>query len=87
MDRSGGTPMITYGVEIMGVACTKRQETRRMVAQVVAPETGGKNAELTLYLADGSTGTLDPLFAAHGVPVHSWALVLWGKLADSTGPR
>ena len=46
-------------------------------AKALSAEGGGKSFELSLYVADGSTGTLDPAFQAHVQPLHSWALACW----------
>ena len=43
--------------------------TRRAIAHAVSPDGGGKHFELTLLAADGNTGTLDPAFDAHIIPL------------------
>jgi hypothetical protein len=48
-------------------------EARRTVARAAAPEGGGKDPNLVLMVIDGTTGTLDPAFDAHVLPIYRWA--------------
>ena len=77
MVRSAGAPSFFYGVESVGVADTMLQQGRSAVARVAAPSAAGKNPDIVLYLLDGATGTMDPAFDAHVLPVKYWALVWW----------
>ena len=79
MTRAAGTPLITYGADIAGMANTHLLNARRTIAKAIAPEAGGKNFELVLYLADGANGTCDPAFAAHTLPMFMWAMAHWDK--------
>ena len=47
---------------------------RAATAHAIAPELGGRNSNATLYLSDGTSGTLDPAFPAHILPLYTWAL-------------
>ena len=76
--RAAGTPLVTYGVDTTGMANSHLCNARRITARAVATDTGGKNFELVLYLADGATGTLDPAFAAHALPMFMWAVASCG---------
>ena len=77
MVRAAGVPALLYGVEVMGLANTALQTTRSRVAAAAAPQAGGKNPDLTLYALDGSSGTLDPAFECHLMPLKHWALAWW----------
>jgi len=77
MVRSAGPPAILYGCETMGVSDTALHAVRTKVASAAAPQAGGKNPDLTLLALDGSEGTLDPAFDAHGSPLKHWAVAVW----------
>ena len=47
------------------------------IARLAAPEGGGKNALKVLYALDGMSGSLDPTFAAHTLPVLHWSTAVW----------
>ena len=64
-----GTPMVTYGVDVCGMADQHLFQARRTIAQAVAPESGGKSLELVLYVANGAFGALGPAFDAHDQPL------------------
>ena len=74
MVRAAGTPALLYGVDVVGLSDAALQTTRSRVAIAAAPQAGGKNPELTLYALDGSSGTLDPAFECHSMPLKQWAL-------------
>ena len=75
--RAAGTPMLTYGTDVIGMADSHLRSCRCAVAKAVAPEAGGKQHELILYTADGASGTLDPAFDAHALPLYMWAMAHW----------
>ena len=78
MVRAAGTPALMYGVEVSGLSDTALQVARsRVAAAAAAPQAGGKNPELTLCALDGSSGTLDPAFDCHLLPLKYWALACW----------
>ncbi len=80
--RTAGTPMVTYGADVMGMGDSHLEDSRRAIARAASAEGGGKHYELVLYALDGNTGTLDPAFDAHVQPLQSWALAwLVGGLA------
>lgn len=75
--RAAGTPAVTYGVEITGMSDSHLLEARRVIAKASAPEGGGKDPNLVLYLLDGPMGTLDPAFDAHVLPMQRYATAVW----------
>jgi len=75
--RAAGTPAITYGVEVTGMADTHLDSARRLIARAAAPEGGGKDPNLVLYLLDGSAGSMDPAFDAHVLPIVRYAYAWW----------
>ena len=77
MVRAAGVPALLFGVEVVGLSNTALQTTRARVAAAAAPQAGGKNPDLTLYALDGSSGTLDPAFDCHVMPLKHWALAWW----------
>ena len=58
---------------------------RTKVAKAVAPTATGKNPDATLQVLDGTTGTMDPAFDAHLLPLKFWATAIWERwfLLDS----
>ena len=82
--RAAGTPAITYGVEVMGMSDTHLEDARRSIAQAAAPERGGKDYNLVLYVLDGLRGTLDPAFDAHVLPVLFYCQCWWEQWHDTT---
>ena len=77
--RAAGTPAVTYGVEVVGMAETPLHATRAAVARAAAPEGAGKNPDLVLWSLDGTGGSLDPAFDAHVLPIKFWALAVWQR--------
>ena len=77
MVRAAGSPAMLYGVEVVGLSDTALQTTRSRTAAAAAPQAGGKNPDLTLYALDGSSGSLDPAFDSHLMPLKHWALAWW----------
>ena len=75
--RTAGTPMVTYGVEILGMSDSHLEESRRAIARAASAEGGGKSYEMVLYALDGNAGTMDPAFDAHVLPIHAWAMAWW----------
>ena len=57
-------------------------EARRITAKAAAPEGGGKDPNLVLYILDGVSGTLDPAFDAHILPLIRYAHAWWEKWQD-----
>jgi len=64
-------------MDVIGMADSHLRSCRCAVAKAVAPEAGGKQHELILYTADGASGTLDPAFDAHALPLYMWAMAHW----------
>ena len=79
MVRAAGPPAMLYGCEVMGLSDTALHAARVKVAAAAAPQAGGKNPELVLYVLDGAHGTLDPAFEAHTNPLKYWALAWWQR--------
>ena len=77
--RAAGTPAVTYGVEITGMADTHLTNARRSIARAAAPEGHGKNPDLVLLTCDTLRGTMDPAFDAHVMPIKTWALAWWQR--------
>jgi len=78
LTRAAGTPMITYGVDAVGImAGSQLDAAMRSIAKALAPEAGGNSAQLVLYAADGARGTLDLAFDAHVLPLQMWAIAHW----------
>ena len=75
--RAVPTPSITYGIEITGVSNDHLHTMRSVVARSLAPPGGGKNTDLILLTADADTGTVDPAFDAHVLPLKFWSLAIW----------
>jgi hypothetical protein len=75
--RAAGTPMLTYGVDIVGMSDSHLKTVRSQVARAAAAAAHGKSPDLVLYAADGAKGTMDPAFDAHVIPIRSWALAWW----------
>ena len=71
--RAAGTPAVTYGVETCGMSDTHLGDARGVVARAAAPEGCGKDLNLVLLCPAGPSGTLDPAFDAHVVPIARWA--------------
>ena len=65
--RAAGTPMLTYGCDVIGMSNSHLDMARRCLSRAVAPEAGVKSFELVLCAADGARATLDP--DAHTLPV------------------
>jgi hypothetical protein len=77
LTRAAGTPMITYGVEVVGMGDTHLQDARSAIARAAAPQGGGKNPDMVLHALDAGGGSLDPAFDAHVLPIQTWALAWW----------
>ena len=73
MVRTAGVLAVMYGVDTVGLSCTALHSTRSKIAAAAAPQAGGKNPDLILYALDGVSGTLDPAFDAHVMPLKHWA--------------
>ena len=57
-------------------------EARRVTAKAAAPEGGGKDPNLVLHILDGVSGTLDPAFDTHALPLVRYATAWWEKWQD-----
>lgn len=79
LTRSAGSPAVTFGVEVTGWGDDHLRKTRGAIARASAPQAGGKNHELVLYVIDGPWGTLDPAFEAHCAPLRHWFLAWWER--------
>ena len=77
--RAAGTPAVTYGVEVVGMADTQLQNIRSAIARATTPDGGGKNPDLVLWACDTQHGTTDPAFDAHVLPLQFWAMAWWQK--------
>eukprot|EP00973_Karenia_brevis_P055791 7760172-Karenia_brevis.AAC.1 len=77
LTRTAGTPAVMYGVECTGISNSHLQDTRSAIARAAAAGGSGKNPDLILYAIDAATGTLDPAFDAHVLPIQAWALAWW----------
>ena len=75
--RAAGTPAITYGVETIGMSDSHLSQVRSLIARASSPEGGGKDLNLVLYLLDGVSGSLDPAFDAHVLPIVRYATAWW----------
>ena len=75
--RAAGTSAITYGAEVAGMSDSHLLQARRLIARASAPEGGGKDPNLVLYVVDGLTGSCDPAFGAHVLPVVRYASAWW----------
>ena len=75
--RSGGTAALVYGLGNTGVSNSMLYAQRSSVS--AASVTGGRgDLDLSLMMADGSmSGTADPAFAAHQIPIARWAEAVW----------
>ncbi len=71
--------MVMYGVETIGMADSQLQTTRGVIARAAAPAGGGKSVDHTLSAIDGASGTLDPAFDAHVLPIQTWATAWWER--------
>ena len=56
---------------------------RSVVARAAAPKGAGKDPNLVLLAYDGHTGTLDPAFNAHALPLLNWATAWWDAWWDT----
>ena len=77
MARAAGTSAVVYGDDIQGCADSVLTAKRSVIARAAAPAGGGKNPLKVLYALDGASGTLDPAFDAHVLPIKHWALAWW----------
>ena len=50
---------------------------RGSTARAAAPKADGKSADFIFYAVDGPTGTVDPAFGAHVLPLKAWASAIW----------
>ena len=75
--RTAGTPAITYSIEVVDASNTHLHNMRVSVAGAVAPEASGKNPDLVLLTAATDTGTMDPAFDAHVLPLKFWSFAVW----------
>jgi hypothetical protein len=81
--RAAGTPAVTYGVEVVGMSDSHLHKARCAIAHAAAPEGGGKDPNLILYILDGVSGTTDPAFDAHVLPVLRFSYVFWENWQSS----
>ena len=77
--RVAGTPVATYGVDVAGMSDTHLARARCAIASAVGAEGRGKSHDAVLYAIDASTGTLDPAFDAHALPLKMLALAWWER--------
>ena len=84
MTRAAGTATVGYGIEVQGASDAMLKNQRSVISRAAAPQSGGRNPTRNLCAIDGSTGTMDPLFDAHVLPVKHWALAWWESWADTS---
>ena len=73
-----GPARLTYGAEVAGVGDRDLEQLRSTTAAAFASGFAGKQFDTVLYVADaGPTSPVDPAFAAHTLPIHTWALATW----------
>ena len=75
--RAAATTSITYAADAMGTSDAVLNTMRMTTAHAIAAPTGGKNPDLILFSSDLHTGTADPAFMVHQLPVKHWALAWW----------
>ena len=79
MARAAATPAIAYGADVVGFSDTALQSARSAVASAGTAPTAGKSVDGALYALDADGGCTDPAFAAHLLPICSWALAVWQR--------
>ena len=67
----------TWGLEQQGVADYMLQIMRSSTLRGVAARAMGRSVELAYFLLDSTSGTLDPAFHAHVLPIYHWALAVY----------
>ena len=73
-------PRLTNGAQTCGIADTHLHQLRVNTAAAHAAATSGKQVDAVLYLADGGTAApADPTYAAHVLPIVTWATALWQR--------
>ncbi len=77
MAQAAAAPAMLYGVECCGISDSLLHSSRVAAATAASGESGGKNPDRVLYAADSSTGTIDPAFPAHVLPMKAWAYAWW----------
>ena len=77
--RAAGSPAVSYGVETVGMADTHLNRVRSAIARAAAPAGSGKSFDAILWAYDGTSGTLDPAFDAHVLPLSYWATAWWQR--------
>ena len=77
--RAAGTPLVTYGADVTGMSCSHLRTARCAVARAVSAPGGGKSHNAILFAVDAATGTLDPAFDAHVLPMKMLALAWWQR--------
>ena len=75
--RASSTARSTYASDAMGVSDTMLHGMRTTAAASVAAPSSGKSPDLILLVADLDSGSVDPAFAAHQLPIKHWALAWW----------
>ena len=77
LGRTGITPVIPYGWDVMGAAAGPLLHARRTSMIAAAAPGHGKNIDLSHCVNDGRKGSADPLFDAHGLAVRQTAYSVW----------
>ena len=80
--QAAGVPAMMYGVECSGIADSKLKQTVSLAAAAITPPTRGKNARLSLHAVAPVCTSADPSYAAHVMPIKSWATAYWETWAD-----
>ena len=77
MARAAATPAICYGADIMGVADTTLESARSAVCSAASPPAQGRQVDVTLWVLDGASGTLDPAFDSVVLGLRHWCYAWW----------
>ena len=81
--RTAGLPSGTYGYDIHGCSDSALADTTRAVVAAAMPPTAGKNPVLVLNAANAIDAEIDPAYAAHVLPIRTWALAIWDRWVES----
>ncbi len=76
--RIGGTAVMQYGDEAMGVSDHMLMLRRRAVASAIARGAKGKELDLLAMGEDNGRSLIDPAYRAHSAPISRWVEAVWG---------
>ena len=77
MARAAATPAICYGADVMGIADSTLETARSRVCGAASPPARGRSVDITLWMLDGASGTLDPGFDAVVPGLRHWCYAWW----------